>query len=546
MYIYDKLRDPDWWTKNCLDDLYFLCRCVLQTLEDPTPGYKDLYRPTHKRICNFVQNYATEGQKVLILTPRAWIKSYLITVGWSIQRLLRNLTSGRREHAIISNATLPNSKEFLNKIKFNIEYNELLRFIFSQWLPNNPEGDAERWTQDEFSILGNRFETGSVEGNLVSRHYKVMIHDDLVNRDNSEIATQLAKTIDWWRLAQSLLLGDGIEIIIGTRWNYDDLYGTLIEKYLRPEKNYNIGKSYVELHRGNYHLLQMDCWDDPIKETGSTFPILFPESKLKQLEEEQGERFYGQYRNDPLAKGRNPFKREWFQRWKSENLPATRITRILIDPSGKADVSSDFTGIIVIHLSPDQHGYVEVGKRLLITDKALADWVIFESPKYLADTVEIEENKFGVIFDFLQVLIPQYLRQGKVPEKYIEYVKRLPNILLELKPHQRNKGVRIRHLTSWIENGSFLLPYHGADQLEDEMIRFPASAKDDIIDAFSYVLDGLVFPRKSDPPKFLELDPSLKMTAEQREKDEFENAIREHNNPYLALSDAEDWEELEW
>jgi hypothetical protein len=546
MHIYDKLKDPDWWIRNATENLYFLNRCLMQTLEDPTPGYKDLYKPTHKRICDFVQNYAQPGHKCIILTPRGWIKSYLITVGWSTQRLLKNLIAGNREHSIIDNATLPNAKEFLEKIKYNLQYNEPLRRMFGEWLPIDPKNQAHTWTQDEFNISGNRFETGSVEGNLVSRHYGVMIHDDLVNRDNSNTAEQLNKTIDWWRLAQSLLLTDGIEILIGTRWNYDDLYGLLIEKYIKPEKDYNIGKPIVELHRGKYHLLQMDCWEDPINETGSTFPTLFPEWKLKQLEAEQGDRFYGQYRNDPLAKGKNPFKREWFTgKWKREMLPATRITRILIDPSGKADVASDYTGIVVIHLAPDKKGYIEVGKRLLITDKALADWIIFESPKYIADSVEVEENKFKTIFEFLELLIPQYIRMGRIPIEHLEFVKRLPNILVELKPKQRNKDWRIRHLTGWFEGGHFMLPYSGAEQLEDELIRFPSTNRKDIADACAYALDNLFFPKRTDPPKYLELPEHLKLTDAEREEAEWKNIAKQHD-PLLEFQEGSEWAELEW
>ena len=187
------LQDPQWWIDNCLNDLYFLCRSVLVTLEDSGHGFKDLYTPTHKRVCDFVQQYGVPGNKVLILTPRGWVKSYLITVGWTIQRLLNNLVAGRREHQIISNATLPNAKVFLEKIKHNLEHNELLRGLFREYLPKRLDTGAEKWTLDYMQLHGCLIETGSVEGNLVSRHYKTMINDDLVNKENSQTKEQLLK-----------------------------------------------------------------------------------------------------------------------------------------------------------------------------------------------------------------------------------------------------------------------------------------------------------------------------------------------------------------
>ena len=133
----NNLKSPGWWIEKITTDLYFLCRCICQTLEDPTPGYKDLYRPTHGRICQFVQDYAKPGNKLVILTPRGWVKSYVVTVAWSMQQMFRNWIAGRHVLQIISNATLPNAKEFLAKIKYNLEYNDILRGLFSNFMPKN-------------------------------------------------------------------------------------------------------------------------------------------------------------------------------------------------------------------------------------------------------------------------------------------------------------------------------------------------------------------------------------------------------------------------
>jgi hypothetical protein len=521
--VLEKFQNPQWWIDQCLNDLYFLCRTVLVTLEDSSYGFKDLYAPTHKRICDFVQRYGVPGNKLLILTPRGWVKSYVITVGWTIQRLLSNLVSGRREHQIISNATLPNAKVFLEKIKHNLQYNELLRGLFRECIPEDPPNKAEKWTLDEFQLNGCLVETGSVEGNLVSRHYKTMINDDLVNKENSGSKEQLLKVLDWWRLSQSLLLSDGIEINIGTRWAYDDLYGFFIENFIQPKKDYAKGVPIVELHQGKCHLLQMDCWEDPVHETGSTFPTLFPEELLKELQKTLGERFNGQYRNDPLATGTNPFNPDWFRRWVVAELPPVRNTIMLIDPSGKAKVDSDNTGIVVIHLSSDKKGYIEYGKRHLITDRALADWIIFNAPKFKPDQIAIEDNKYRVIFELLELMIPQYLRLGKVAKDEIEFVKSLPYILIEVGAHGRPKPVRIRNVTGMFENGSFLLPYKDAEDLEEEMIRYP-SLRDDVIDALAYVMDVLAFPSPSDPPKV----GSAHLSAEAREEADWDR-IREED-----------------
>lgn len=519
--LQSKLTDVSWWIHQCLNDLYFLCRSVLVTLEDSGYGYNDLYAPTHKTICDFVQRNALPGHKLLILTPRGWVKSYVITIGWTLQRLLNNLVAGRREHQIISNATLPNAKVFLEKIKHNLQYNELLRGLFREYLPEKMETQAEKWTLDEMQLKGNLIETGSVEGNLVSRHYKTMINDDLVNKENSATKDQLLKTLDWWRLSQSLLLSDGIEINIGTRWAYDDLYGYFIENFIQPPKDYYKGKAITELHNGKYHLLQMDCWENPEKETGSTFPTLFPEEKLKELQKQLGDRFNGQYRNDPLSKGTNPFNPDWFRRWAPGELPPVRNTLMIIDPSGKAQVDSDYTGIVVIHLTSSKKGLIDYGKRHLITDRRLAEWIIFNAPKWRPDQIAIEDNKFRVIYELLELLIPQYIRMGRIPEDELEYVKTLPYILIEVSSKGRPKPVRIRNVTGMFENGTFMLPYKDAEDLEEEMIRYP-SMRDDVVDAIAYTMDLLQFPSVTALPKL----PAQHMSAEEKESIEWDK-IRE-------------------
>jgi hypothetical protein len=493
---------------------------VLQTLEDPTPGYKDLWKPTHKRLCDFVQKYAQPGQKVLILLPRGWVKSYIITVGWLIQRTLKNLVEGKHDHWIISNATVGNASEFLDKIKYNLQYNEILTGLFGEFLPKTPETEADRWTMTEIGLLGNKIETGSVEGNLVSRHYRGMINDDLVNKDNSATAEQNLKVIDWWKLAQSLLESDGVEIILGTRWSMDDLYGNIIEKFLcipKEEMENFKTKPIFEWHQGKYHLFQASCWLDPVNRTGSTFPTKFPESRLKEIESEQAERFGGQYLNDPLAMTASDFKLKWFSpRWREDELPAVANTFMLVDPTAKEKAESDATGLVVVKAGLDKKCYVTVAKHRLVTDLKLADWIIEEALLGQPGLIGIEENKFASLSELIEIRLPVWFRRGDVPKDRTEYAKTIPNILIELKHHNRSKALRIRNLTGWFEGGRILLAPWGMEILIDELLRFPASRYDDIADALSYLLDVLIFPTEKDAEVFLTLSPDQKMTEAER------------------------------
>jgi hypothetical protein len=527
-----KLKSVDWWREKCATDLYFLCRVVLQTLEDPTPGFKDLYKPTHGRMASFIGKYATPGNNLLLLTPRHWIKSYLVTIGWLTQRMLQTWLKGGRESAIISNATRPNSLEFLRKIKYNLMYNTFLRQLFEKWIPEDLENHAPAWTQELIEVSGFRIETGSAEGNLVSRHYPIMVNDDLVNKDNASTAEQIEKVKDWWKLSKSLLSPNGISIQIGTRWDFDDLYGFIIESFLDPPRNYHeTSDPIIELHKGSYHLMQMDCWSDPVNETGSTFPVLFPEEKLKQLEKEQAEHFYGQYRNNPLAKGNTPFKKSWIQRYSPISLPEQRFHVWLMDPTGKAKEKSDYTGHVSLFYGVDKKVYVDYAKRLKITDKKLVDYIIEVGCLEKPDAIRIEDNKFNIVREMMEIILPQMIRMGKIAKKDLSYAKSLPYILEPLAPRGRPKEVRVKHTTGWVERGNVLFPYSGADILEQEMVRFGASRYDDVVDAFAYFLDDLAWPSKDFTPKRFELTAEEKMTDEERERAEWDEALEQANNP---------------
>ena len=525
MPLIQKLNDPQFWIKKCLTDLYFLCRCVLTTLEDPTPGYKDLYKPTHQRICKFIQEYALPGNKVIILCPRGWIKSYLITIGWTIQRMLQNLVEKKRDHWIISNATFGNAQQFLKKIKYNFQYNEFLKGLFRDVLPSEPDTEADRWTMDEIELSGNSVEVGSVEGNLVSRHYRGMINDDLVNLDNSKTVEQIIKVIDWWKLAQSLLEADGLEIMLGTRWSYNDLYGYLIDKFLEiPSKTLDDSRSQpvFEWHNGRYHYLRYLCWEDPVNETGSTFPTLFPERRLKQIKEEQAEHFPGQYLNDPMSLSDMVFQRTWFKTWRADRIPEQRVTIQLLDPAGKETKQSDFNGQVVLWAASDQNLYVRSAQRKKGTDLEIVEWMVETAVINQSQIIGVEEYRCMTFRDLATFLIPQMIRQGKVPKHLIEYANRIPYRMVELKHHNRPKPLRIKNLTGWFEQGKVFLAPTGMDDLIEELIRAGKTERDDLADALAYVLDVVIFPAVTDPPQTLIVPDYLKMTAEEKEKKEWD------------------------
>ena len=535
------LRDPHEWVRRCSEDLYFLCRCVLQTLEDPTPGFKDLYRPTHKRICDFLTKYAVEGQHCILLFPRHWIKSYLISCGWALQRIMKNALLGKRESFLFSHAVEPRAIALKGRIKHNLVYNDFLRGLLSITNPEvakqllDPENTAELWTKEEDRIWGNVLMTGAVEKTLESTHFNIHIGDDLVVRENSKTSSQLDKVENWWKLARPLLSPNGIELLVGTRYGFDDLYGRLIERFIKPEKGYNLKSPIVELHRDNWHLLQADCWEDQENKKGSTFPYLFPEKELKRLEIEMGDEFSYQYRNDPIAKGSHKYKRSDFHYYDDGDIPKIVNTVILLDVTDKNKETSDFTGIVVADMGVNKKVYIRRGWREKITDSDLIDRMCEVAPQYNPVTIATESTKYLTILELMEILIPQKLRVGDIPKGYTEFVKTLPHICRELKHRGRPKKIRIENMHGYVKDGVILFPRNGAEDLIEELLRLGSWKTDDTADAFGYLQDVLVFPQKDDPERVFIVPERLKKTPLQVEEEEWEQ-IKEDclvgENPY--------------
>jgi hypothetical protein len=163
--------------------------------------------------------------------------------------------------------------------------------------------------------------------------------------------------------------------------------------------------------------------------------------------------------------------------------------------------------------------YVRHAERKRLTDHQAIEWIIENALAYQPGLIGIESHKFGLVRDLLPFILGQMVRMGKVPKPLLEYAHRIPYRLVELQHHSRPKGLRIGNLSGWVEKGLVLFAQNGMTDLKDELLRFDKSQRDNIIDALAYILDVVVFPAASDPPKTLVVPDYLKKTDEEREAD---------------------------
>jgi len=422
-----------------IGDLYSFNKNIL--------GYDKISEQPHRLMCDSVQ---FGNNRQLHLWPRGHFKTTNITVGYSLYELCKNPNL----RIFIGNSVLSNAKSFLREIKGHLANNDKLKEIMGDTINKD-----DKWTEQEI-ILKTRtinkkeptIQVAGVGQSLVSQHYDLMILDDLVDQDNVNTKELIQKTIDWYRMAISLLEPDGKIIVIGTRYNYGDLYGWLIENHSDKFK--------PQVH---------SCFDengDPI------FPSRFTKEKLKEIRDEQGSFiFSGQYLNEPVDAESAKFKKTDFRYYTDGEISGKELYTIyMIDRAYSLAKTADFTAHVIVSIDSDNNWYVRLAKRVREGEKDLINRIFDNKHAFNVDKIGIEQKAFD---DTIRpVLLEEMSRRG-------DYFQ-----IEELKG-RLSKITRIEALSPRFEvNKVFFL--HGMDDLEDELIRFPLSKHDDLMDALAY------------------------------------------------------------
>lgn len=180
-------------------------------------GYRS---PTHQLILN---ECLSQHPFSLGLAPRGSGKSTACDICWTILQALKN----RNVRILIASRTIGQAQSFLSEIKINLQ-NEKLINLFGPL-----RGD--KWDEHQIDIIGRtramKEHTWTVvgsDGAVVSKHYDIIVFDDLVDESNARSEGERKKTLRFfYRSLLPTLRPDGIMRGLGTRYNPEDLYGYL-------------------------------------------------------------------------------------------------------------------------------------------------------------------------------------------------------------------------------------------------------------------------------------------------------------------------------
>lgn len=466
-------------------------------------GNPVLYEPLHRPIADWLmpQNWTT--RKKMLLMSRGHVKSNLGTVAYALWRIVRD----QNVRILIGSHKDEDGEKFVGAIENIIENHEVFRDTYPEiYYRSANNGKPKLANATEFLVertanyVEPTVQACSPRSSVTGRHYDVFIGDDLVNEKSITGPEMLDKTKEFHELCESLLDPGADELVIGTRYHYEDEYGRILDtRDIREQYDVMIVPAtkvpgiVVEFQDGTRK------WKPEDDRKYLNFPSRFTLDKqdwispdgdktknkksLVSVRINQGTLVYAnQYDLEP----RDPDS----QCFDIDNIPIVAAI-----PEGKYTcyqfldhASEKFTqskSAIVTTMVSDQFD-------IYVTD---VFWGTYSNRQVCEELVrwQSSDNKpffVGVENGPYEISLKAYIR-----ERQRELGVWIPWKTITGQQHQTNKDDHIRKLTPFVEAGKvrILESCRNKNQLLDEFNKFPKTKAKDCIDALAQIVD-LVLP----------------------------------------------------
>jgi len=459
---------------RCRTDLYFLCKEVL--------GYEQMVPHVHQELCDYttsvlpnhpgisnIEGFDPSKNFLLLLEPRGVFKSSIVTIGLTLQYVLNEPNA----RILIDSETFSKSKAFMREIiehlMGNPKYREIFKAIHGMY-PFEKKSKARLWTDSEL-ILPCRtrplkeptISAAGIDVTKTGMHYDLIIMDDLHSEKNVTNREQIDQVIQHYKLGLALLDPGRPLVVVGTHWDFTDLYQYIIDF---QQNRFNI------LVRGAYN------------EDGSLF---FPERLNKEFLDSQRESLGGylfscQYLNSPVSDETAVFKRDCIRYKTLEEIKGRPINWYLsVDPSYEGTYS-DYAALVLAGMDFQRDIYV----RYITRQKMTYGDIINEIFRIYTHR-DFQGIKIGRIY--LETIATQKSIGVELNNEMKRRNTWLP--VEEIRSHKLSKEERIRGLAPFYEFGHI---YHIKEcpeliELEYELLHFPRGQHDDMIDSLATIAE---------------------------------------------------------
>lgn len=477
--------------ERCKRDLFFFCKYVLAINEEliTEKTHRDLCEMTRPLLPNFdpleeapkvqlkirtkadgVKDEVLSDQfdpnrnKLHIEMPRGTFKSSLVTIGFTLQYILNDPEA----RILIDSETYSKAKNFLAEVKGHLEDNgkfrEIFKAIYGVYPDDGKKNPSVRWTDSAVDLACRKkkrkeasISASGIDKSINGMHFDLIIMDDLHSEKNVTSKEMIQQVIDHYKLSFSLLDPGCPAIVIGTRWDYQDLYQHILEN---------------ERHR--YNIIIRAAVEDG--------DLLFPERLTHEFLEEQkklqGNYIYScQYMNNPVDDETATFKQSYFRSTDWETVKDRPMNWFMaVDPSFEGQYS-DYAAFVLVGMDHMQELYVKQIHRAKMNYSQIIslmfEWYIKYKPRRIAlETIAQQKNI-------------QYMLNNEQKNRGIW----LP--VEEIRSRTVSKESRIQALAPYYEFGRVhhVKESNQISELEYELLHFPKGAHDDVIDALATILE---------------------------------------------------------
>lgn len=425
-------------------------------------------QPLHASIIHNVSN----NQASMDLAPRGHGKSTIGDVDFCITKVLRNPDI----RIMIGSKTQTQASAFLKEIRTHFEQNVNLIRIFGDWKKSrdNVWNDKE-FTVNRRTVIKKEATVSALgaSGAVVSKHFDIIIGDDLVGFENARTEAQRKVLKEWFYSSlYPTLEPDGEIHILGTRYSPMDLYEDLIKS-----KNYKVNvQQAITIKDGQ----EVSLWE-------SKFSL----EKLRSIREEAGLIIFNmQYQNNTeLAKGKI-FKYKYFKHFEEYEVDyaLNRVRVKVLDAQGVP-----FWIPVRIYMG---------------ADLAISEDETSNNDYFVLTVIGVDKNKNVYVLDYLKErlsfnaqlnAILDYGRNKfpmveRIGVETVQYQKSLAQEIrrLSLLPviniqTSKDKVTRAMRRSALFENGKVWFRI-GMDDLEECLLLFPEVDHDDLFDGLDFAL----------------------------------------------------------
>lgn len=425
-------------------------------------------QPLHASIIHNV----SDNQASMDLAPRGHGKSTIGDVDFCITKVLRNPDI----RIMIGSKTQTQASAFLKEIRTHFEQNVNLIRIFGDWKKSrdNVWNDKE-FTVNRRTVIKKEATVSALgaSGAVVSKHFDIIIGDDLVGFENARTEAQRKVLKEWFYSSlYPTLEPDGEIHILGTRYSPMDLYEDLIKS-----KNYKVNvQQAITVKDGQEYSL----WE-------SKFSL----EKLRSIREEAGLIIFNmQYQNNTeLAKGKI-FKYKYFKHFE------------------EYDIDYDLNRVRVKVLDSQGVPYWIPVRIYMGADLAISEDETSNNDYFVLTVIGVDKNKNVYVLDYLKERLTfnaqlnaildygknKFLMVERIGVETVQYQKSLAQEIrrLSLLPviniqTSKDKVTRAMRRSALFENGKVWFRI-GMDDLEECLLLFPEVDHDDLFDGLDFAL----------------------------------------------------------